>query len=70
MIRYCKPGHAVLSALFFLLASVASHGQSVLPDEILQWEEDIALFDSLNRKGYLQWSEIIKASLVEAGIEP
>jgi hypothetical protein len=24
----------------------------------------------LNRKGYLQWSEIIKASLMEAGIEP
>jgi len=39
---------AGLIALLFLFNSLQSTGQSHVPDDILQWESDIAVFDSLN----------------------
>jgi hypothetical protein len=39
---------AVLVVLLFLFSYNYSTGQSAPPDEILKWENDIALFDSLN----------------------
>jgi len=39
---------AGLIALLFLFSSLQSTGQSQVPDDILQWEKDIAVFDSLN----------------------
>ena len=40
--------HRALLALLFVLISNPSFCQSSPPDEILQWEHDIAVFDSLN----------------------
>jgi len=40
---------AALLALLFIFISYQSAGQSDLPDEILIWENDISVFDSLNR---------------------
>jgi len=48
MIRVPKLNGAVLSALLFLFVSAWSYGQSAPADDIFQWEQDIALFDSLN----------------------
>ena len=39
-------------ALLFFIFPQTSHAQSSPPDEILQWEKDIALFDSLNLVEY------------------
>jgi len=40
--------YAGLIALLFLFSSLQSIGQSHVPEEILKWESDIAVFDSLN----------------------
>jgi lysophospholipase L1-like esterase len=38
-----------LLALLFVLSTCQSFGQRAVPDEILKWEGDIAVIDSLNR---------------------
>ena len=48
MIRLNTRTGAGIVALLFLFISYQSNGQSAPPDEILIWENDIALFDSLN----------------------
>ena len=48
MIRLHTRNCAVLMAHLFIFISYQSIGQSVPRDEILKWENDIALFDSLN----------------------
>jgi len=39
---------AALVALLLIFSSYQSIGQSAPPDEILKWEPDISVFDSLN----------------------
>jgi lysophospholipase L1-like esterase len=48
MIRLNSRLYAGLIALLFLFSSHQSIGQSYVPNEILKWESDIAVFDSLN----------------------
>jgi hypothetical protein len=38
----------MLLVLLNFCISFSSHGQSASPDDILQWEDDIAVFDSMN----------------------
>ena len=48
MIRFHSRIATGLLALLLLLFSIQSFGQSHPPEEILKWESDIAVFDSLN----------------------
>ena len=48
MIRLISRSGAALIALLFFFISYHSAGQSSPPESILKWENDIALFDSLN----------------------
>ncbi|MCD4710746.1 MAG: hypothetical protein K8R52_07875 [Bacteroidales bacterium] len=48
MIRLNTQTGAGLVALLLFLTSYQSIGQAVHPDDILKWENDIAVFDSLN----------------------
>lgn len=49
MFRLNLRSGAALLAFLFIFISYQTRGQSVLPDEILKWEADISVFDSLNR---------------------
>lgn len=48
MIRPYTPARAVLAVLLFIFTYNSSTGQSTPPDEILKWEADMLVFDSLN----------------------
>ena len=48
MIRLNTRTLAALVALLLIFSSYQSIGQSAAPDEILKWEPDISVFDSLN----------------------
>ena len=49
MIRFHTRSSAILPVLLFIFASHQSIAQAPVPDDILKWENDIAVFDSLNR---------------------
>ena len=48
MFRFFSRSSAALIALLFLFASYQSAAQKSPGEEILKWESDIAVFDSLN----------------------
>lgn len=49
MIRLNTQSGATLLALLLFFISYQSVAQTVIPEDILQWESDIAVFDSLNQ---------------------
>jgi GDSL-like Lipase/Acylhydrolase family len=48
MIRLKAPVAVTLLAVLLLFINLPSYSQSSIPEDILKWENDIALFDSLN----------------------